>query len=724
MCDDIERSPDVLCPVLIHVHDPAIRERRSMDHRIEKRHRRAIENCSKKWIDLDDNVLDDYILIDDKNLGPLVPEIDSDELPYPEDSIEYGDDDDNDDNDDEDTGSHGKREWSIYKRLQKNALKRHRSDFDFGATYPLANSHGNAYQDSSSHSKYTELYSEFQSARNNFDTMRDLDMAPYAVANSHGDHGGVMTDIRNRGCRENSGSDNLIWDSRPTDANYEIANSHSNYRVFYDSQTQHQSVMPSWSTELWPDNCRRESHVTSEDSIERKDNDDCETNTNESEKKNEQDSGTTCDIEQCLVQIEESLLNIEQNLLHVQDLDIPELRNLLYKSPSIERSLYEVQDLLYSDGIVPVRKKSMSVDSDEEEEEEDEEEVEEEEVWVGQNITIKDNDHEDGNAGAPFLNESKEKSPDVTDEQSLSSVDNHSVNWIDKSNVMREEARESKQQMHLEKPMDFVPNSLSKTPRRIVLDEVKENIRLCSSEPEESMITIDYNLNSACAEKKSLFRDKWHSKTNSLDENSIFQNPELIDKQENGKSSLQNIFLESAGSRHLTAGVKARSESALQTDAKNGRDRRGSHEERLLQPVEGTAEHFQKKIESLASQRRSILADKQRRMMPKSTKDASDSAASRSREKSPTKLKRTATTTTPKNQDKNNGAGKNTDKRKRKKTSGKNPNVSENALEPNKLISFSLSLLLAALLQAVRCLTDLVEDAFRSISYDRSGLLQ
>ncbi|XP_026831106.1 uncharacterized protein LOC113563580 [Ooceraea biroi] len=713
MRDDAERSPDVLCPMLIHVHDPTIRERRSTGHHIEKRHRESVEDRSKKWIDLDENVLDDYVLIDDRNLGPLVPEIDSEEeLPYPENSIEYGDDDENDDNDDdEDTGSHGRREWSIYKRLKKNASKRYLSDFDFGATYPLANSHGNAYQDSSSHSKYAR----FRSARNDLEAVRDLDTTSYAVANSHGEHGDPTTDIRNRDYRCGSESDNPAWDVRATGVNYEIANSHSNYRVFYDSQTQHRAMVPPWPSELWPGNHRRESHATSEDSVAKKDSDECRENTNQSAKKNEEDSGTTCEIEQCLVQIEESLLNIEQNLLHVQDLDIPELRNLLYKSPSIERSLYE--DLLYADGIVPViaRNKSMSVDSDEEEEEEDEEEVEEEEVWVGQNITIKDNDDEDGNAGAPLLNGSNEEPTDTTNEQNLSrSADDHYVDWIDGSNVMQEETRDSSHRTDPEKAMNFIPNSLGKTPRRIVLDEVEENIRLCSSEPEELTITIDYNLNSACAEKKSLFRDKWHSRTNSLDENSIFQNPEFIDNQENGKSSLQNIFLESAENRRLAAGVKARSEGALQPDASKRRDRRGSHEEKLLQAVEATAEDFRKKLESFASQRRTILADKQRRVTPRSD--------TLSRSKSPTKSKRT---TAARNQDRDNGAGKNTgcDKRKRKK-SGKSQSTTENALEPSKLISLSLSLLLAALLQAVRCLTDLVEDAFRSISYDRSGLLQ
>jgi len=736
MRDDAEKSPDVLCPVLIHVHDPAIRERRrSIGHHIEKRHRRAVEDRSKKWIDLDENVLDDYILIDDRNLGPLVPEIDNEELPYPENFIEYVDDDDDDDNDDnnededdngEDTGSHGGPEYSIYKQLRKNTSKRFRPDFDFGATYPLANSHGNAYQDSSSHSKYTELYSEFRNTRNNLDAVRDLDMTSYAVANSHGEHGDRMTNIRNRDYKESSESDNLAWDIRSTSANYEMANSHSNYRVFYDSQTQHQPSVPHWSSELWRENRRKESHVTSEDSVAKRDDDKCETNTNRSRKKNEQESETNCDIEQCLVQIEESLLNIEQNLLHVQDLDIPELRNLLYKSPSIERSLYEVQDLLYADGIVPViaRSKSMSVNSDEEEEEDDEEEVEEEEVWAGQHITIKDNDDEDGNANTSFLNGSNEESSDTTNEQNLSKSidDHHYINWIGGSNLMQEGMTNSNDQIDPEKAMNFVPNSLSKTPRRIVLDEVKENIRLCSSKLEESAIMIDYNLNSTYGEKKSLFRDKWHSRTNSLDENSIFQNLELIDKQENGKSSLQNIFLESTRNHHrLMADMKARSEGALQTDTKKRYDRRGSHEERLLQAVEATTEDFRKKLESFASQRRSILDDKQRKMMPRST----DASVSRSREKSPMKSKY-AITTAAKNQDKENGVGKNIacDKRKRKKTSEKNQNTSENALEPSKLISLSLSLLLAALLQAVRCLTDLVEDAFRSISYDRNGLLQ
>ncbi|XP_032677583.1 uncharacterized protein DDB_G0283697-like [Odontomachus brunneus] len=745
---DAERSPDVLCPVQVHVHDSTARERRCpRGHRAKKKRQRAVDNQATKWIDLDENVPHGYILIDDKNLGPGVLEIDSEEVPFPEHAVEYDDENDDDDDDeddnhgddddndsrDENVGSHGRCEWSMYKQLKKNVAKRYRCDLDLGATYPLANSHGNAYQDSSSHSKYTELYSEFRAKNNPDASNHDFDVTfSYSVANSHSEHGDPTTDVRDRAYRESSESDNLVWDTG-TGANYEIANSHSNYRVFYDSQTQHYAsgMLPPWSSELWPENRREEDRVTSDDSKDnnaiKQDCDEHKATADQSEKKigNEQDSNA-CDIEQCLVQIEESLLNIEQNLLHVQDLDIPELRNLLYKSPSIERSLFEVQDLLYADGIVPViSRKSMSLDSDEEEEEEeDEEEEEEEEVWVGQNLTIKDNDNEDGDASAPLLNSSNEESSDTVnvDEQNPSkSTDDH---YVDGSNVVGEEEKNLSLQTCAEKTMNFVPNSLNKTmPRRIVLDEVKENIRLCSSESEEPTITIDYNLNSACAEKKSFCRDKWHSRTNSLDENSIFQNSELGDKQENSKSSLQDIFLESTSSR-LVTNAKARSEGTLQTnqDKSLRRDRGGSQEE-LLQAVEATAEDFRKKLESFASQRRSML-DRQKKTNPKSIKELSDNT-SRSREKSPVRqAKRATTTTTSKTQEKDNGAGKSTgcDKRKKKKTSAKS--TSDNALIPSKLISLSLSLLLAALLQAVRCLTDLVEDAFRSVSYDRNGLLQ
>lgn len=736
--DNAERNPDVLCPVEIHVHDPAIRERRRrpMSHHVEKRHQRTVEDSSKRWIDLDENVLDGYILIDDRNLGPSVPEFDGEELPYPEDATEYDDDDNGDDdgNQDEDTGSHGRCDWS-YNRSKRSNLKQYRSDFDFGVTYPLANSHGNAYQDSSSHSKYTKLYAEQRKARNNLEIAHGLDMSSYAVANSHGEHGNPSADIRDRGYRENSKGDNQIWDTRPVDMNYEIANSHSNYRVFYDSQTQHQTMMPPWSSEPKSENYKKkeekitkieDTHVTSEKSknnAARKENNK-EYEANQSEKINEPDSETNSDIEQCLVQIEESLLNIEQNLLHVQDLDIPELRNLLYKSPSIERSLYE--DLLYTDGNVPVipKNKSTSLDSDEEQEEnEEEEEIEEEEVWIGQNITIKDNEDEDGDASAPLINSSNEECSDtvnVDEHNSSKSADDHYTDyWTDELNLQEEEKDSNSQYSK----KNFVLNSLGKTlPRKIALDEVKENIRLCSSESEEPTITIDYNLNSAYAEKKSLFRDKWHSRASSLDENSIFQNSEFGDKQENDKPSLQEVFLMATGSRRLAANVKALSEGTLQTERIKRRDRRGSHEEKLLQAVEATAD-FRKKLESFASQRRYVL-HRQKRMMPKLAKEILDNAMSRSKEKSPTKPKR-AIASTAKTQDRDNGAGKNTgcDKRKRKK-SAKNQSTSENALVPSKLISLSLSLLLAALLQAVRCLTDLVEDAFRSVSFDKSGLLQ
>lgn len=722
----------------VHVHDPIIRKRRRRPrgHRVEKRHRRVVKDNTKRWIDLDKNILDDCIPIDDKNLGPSIFEINGGEAPYFDNLTEYDDDDDDDngddnedDDNDEDSGSHDRRESSIYMRSKRSTLRRYPSDFDFGQSYPLANSHENAYQDSSSHGKYTELYPEYcaKSSSNLNMNRRDLDAPSCSVANSHGEYDGLATDISGRGCRDSSEGNNLPWSIR-LGTNYEIANSHSNYCVFYDSQAQHRGVIPPRASELWSENHYGGSRIISRDTdvAKERDKDEHEANNDQSGKgfENEENSETTCDIEQCLVQIEESLLNIEQNLLHVQDLDIPELRNLLYKSPSIERSLFEVQDLLYADGIVPViSRKSIFFDSEEEEEEEDEEEEgQEKEAWI-KNMTNKKNNEED--EGVPLLNSSNEESSDTTnvDEHNLlRSADNHYTNLVDSLSVPREKEKDLSVETCSEKMINFVPNSLGKTlSRKIVLDEVRENIKLYSSEPEESMITIDYNLNTACAEKNSFFRDKWYSRTNSLDENSIFQGPEFGDKQRNGKFSLQDIFFESGS---LAINAKACSEGMLPANQNKllKRNRRRSHEE-LPQTRRTTTENF-RILEDFTSQQRSIL-NRQKKITSKFAKEAPSNAVPESKEKSPAKPKRSCTTST-RSQNKDSSAGKNTecDKRKKKKAFAKSHDASENAMVSSKLISLSLSLLLAALLQAVRCLTDLVEDAFKSISYDRNGLLQ
>ncbi|CAK9800348.1 hypothetical protein ANTPLA_LOCUS2388, partial [Anthophora plagiata] len=418
----------------------------------------------------------------------------------------------NDDN--EDADSHGKDESSIYGRLRREAPRMPRDDLEFSTTYPLANSHGNAYRESTSHTRYSELYSEL-AVKNYLEANRE-DVANYSVANSHGDQS-VSSKNRERSFREQAETEPMAWDTRQH-TNYEVANSHSNYRVFYDSQVHQTELLQAggWPIESWPEHVFANIQVTEEH--KQKSENTCNVVEDEpakvgrSKTKSESSTEPSCDIEQCLVQIEESLLNIEQNLLHVQELDIPELRNLLYKSPSIEKSLYEVQDLLYADGIVPVisKRKSSTIESedeeeDEEEEDEDEDEEDEEEeveeVWVGRNITVKTNDNEDDDAGAGAFDASNEESSDTAnmeENNQAGSVDDHSnADCVDRTTVFPEETADSNYNM---KPMNFIPNSLNKTlPRRILLDGTKENIRLCSSGPENPTI-VDYNLNTACVE--------------------------------------------------------------------------------------------------------------------------------------------------------------------------------------------------------------------------------
>ncbi|KAK2579592.1 hypothetical protein KPH14_010887 [Odynerus spinipes] len=729
-----ERRTDDLCPVQIHVHDSAIRERRreGLERRKERDQKTNVaqQDDARRWIDLDENVLDGYILIDD---GCVESAVIHQERDFPDfedgsEDVDFGDDAD----------SHGNYDSDMY--AERPWPRRARLDLDPGATYPLANSHGNAYRESSSHNEYSRLYSEI-SARKEIEDRRHQEDGDYAIANSHGDH---SPGIRGRSCSGRLETDRLIlWNPKP-DPNYEIANSHSNYRVFYDSQTQHPNVQqPAWPTGSWRDDLEKNQDSTGGDGANTGKKKGLDTGKSPRSKKLKNESeDTTCDIEQCLVQIEESLLNIEQNLLHVQDLDLPELRNLLYKSPSIERSLYEMQDLLYAESIVPVikRSKSLSLESDEDDDEEEEEEEEEEEAWVGEKLTIKDDDDEDGDANPYPFGGSNEESSDTTNQDennpSRSTDDPTSNDWVEDNTGLKNEPVESNIPVEQSKSVNFVPNSLSKTPsRRAVLDENKENIRLCWSEPEDP--TVDYNLNNSCSEKKLHCRDKCHTRTNSLDENPSFKDTELVNKHT--KTSLQNIFLEQKSHRLLNSSDKAKSDGTLQAhrersssssrdDGKRNKERRrrrSSNENRLL-ARDDKNEDFRRKIESMMSYRRSTISNLDHHKKPmKTSTESIERERSRSSDRSPAKSKKTSVSMERIHEkDSAGGKGFGGEKKKRKKGSGRSQSSSENALVPGKLISLSLSLLLAALLQAVRCLTDLVEDAFRSVSYDRNGLLQ
>ena len=306
---DVEGRTDVLCPVQIHVHDPyTARERRRRMDEEDETERRGVQKWggnhrSRNWIDLDENVLDGYILMDDSCLESGVIPDETKELPYPEGGVEV---------DEEDADSHGKDDCSIYSIARRGVSRRgpRGEEFDLSSTYPLANSHGNAYKESSSHTRYTELYTEL-AVKNYLEGNRE-EMGNYSVANSHGDHS-VSSENRERSLRENAETDQSAWDTRQH-TNYEVANSHSNYRVFYDSQTQQRELLRTsgWSIESWREHLMGANNYVVEERKQKSENagqlvrDDESTRTSRSEAKSDPGSEPACDIEQCLVQIEES----------------------------------------------------------------------------------------------------------------------------------------------------------------------------------------------------------------------------------------------------------------------------------------------------------------------------------------------------------------------------------------------------------------------------------
>ncbi|XP_015599477.1 uncharacterized protein LOC107269767 [Cephus cinctus] len=580
--------------------------------------------------------------------------------------------------------------------------------------YSIANSHRNTFQDSNSHSNY-DVFSD--TSERNCKTSYENDSS-HSLANSHGIYRILSESSDRTGEMKNNSQENLIPSG---EMNYEIANSHSNYQIFYNSQTQYEvgddgrgnftrkSLIEAEEYERFQSLIRAQMKSTDVISPTRSE-------TSHSSRSTEETS-TTCDIEECLIQIEESLMNIEQNLLHVQDLDIPELKNLLYKSPSIEKSLFEVQDLLCTENIESAKRgKLFSLNIDDRTENL---------MYIRSKEDSPDSDRE------TFTND--ENLLQFTDDKSLS---DHAENSANVSSVMN-----SIFYANADKNVHFIPNSLSKTPVKSSFDRTKENIKASSfdysdftNDPnaDTSFDDINYNLNNEVDEKGLSDRKKCHSRTNSLDENSIFQNS--TDFGDPRKTSLENLFSDSK-EYYLEINSKAKSEDALEQydnessvvkKSKSSRHTRRRSRDYRLAEVEAKAEEFRKKIENIISSRRSAIPNLEGTKVSLRNSKETPENRSNSLEKSP-KIRKTSVDTINE-KDKDSPTSKpfkpnSYEKRKRKKLANRTQST-ENALVPSKLISLSLSLLLAALLQAVRCLTDLVEDAFRSVSYDRSGLLE
>lgn len=677
-----ERSDptDILCPVQIHVEPNA----ENINVVGSGTSTGNIPEIERDLLDLDSD--DDhiqaksYILIGDCQSNDTTPK----KIPYP------------------DANSH-----SNYNLLTEDTRSFESWSRNLLSSYPIANSHINVFQDTNSHSKY-DVFSDCNSDKNGGISYDDG--SSYSMANSHGIYR-LLSDSSDR-TGENLSRENLI---SPDEANYEIANSHSNYQIFYNSQTQYdidiEGVRKGFS---------RRSPMTVED-YERLQQmvgpwtkrADPGTTSPVSESshssKSTEETSTTCDIEECLIQIEESLLNIEQNLLHVQDLDIPELKNLLYKSPSIERSLFEVQDLLCSGNIESVKRGTLfSLCNNYDKEE----------------LTEKSSSKEDSSNSNHDTFTNDENLLQFTDDRSTSEENSANVTHATSKSIFYGS---------VDRNVNFIPNSLGKTPTtKAGFDEIEDNIKVYHTNDKcdhNDDLTIRYNLNIEDAEKKLMNRKKCYSRTNSLDDNSIFQSTDFSKPR---KTSLENLFFE-ANETYLEINGKAKSEDTLeQYDNKASFERkRKSSEHPRKRSKEGDrmvedetkAEEFRKKIENIISSRRSALPNLENQV--KTTKNSKEPLENRSNslERSPKPRKGSA----DKLYDKDSPTSKafkssSYEKRKRKKPN--RTQSSENALVPSKLISLSLSLLLAALLQAVRCLTDLVEDAFRSVSYDRSGLLE
>ncbi|XP_048512766.1 uncharacterized protein LOC125501354 [Athalia rosae] len=583
-------------------------------------------------------------------------------------------------------------------------------------SYSAANreDEGNYFQDSNSHGRY-DVPSDASADRNFTDIRFVADGSSRSAANSHGTYR-ILSESSDRtatGDNEDLSREILI---PPEESNYEIANSHSNYKIFYNSQTHFERrdrPIPRDDDGRVPNtgNFNANSSPTRSDSSR--------------SSRSTEETSTTCDIEECLVQIEESLLNIEQNLLHVQDLDIPELKNLLYKSPSIDRSLFEVQDLLCTENLESVKR--------------------------GQLFAF--NFENPDNIGDLSL---RELSPDSDDHDTFTNDDNLLLQFNDeKINAVSDQLQMAKRSEDVN--VNFVPNSLGRTPTRRDFGGAGENIKSYSldngdfSDDGFSKMTnffrdntadvINDNLNSRIEEKKTLDGKKCNSRTNSLDENSmsVFQDPELPGIIVQRKSSLESLRLsEKSRENYLEANSKAKSDDTLDNKLSynekrkfSRRSKRRSKENRLAE-VEAKTEEFRRKIESIISSRKSIIPNLETGQKTSRSQGANDNSSGRksSRENSPrirnSSLQNERTAASGKKLESPNARQSKSnsfEKGKRKKTS--RIHSAENAaLVPSKLISLSLSLLLAALLQAVRCLTDLVEDAFRSVSFDRNGLLE
>lgn len=601
-----------LCPVQVH---KVPGQSSSMDYFFQDNDDVDLLNLDSD----DDNILDDNcILIDDSSISiNSTPQ----RSLYP------------------DANSH-----SNYNLTMENVV------FNSPKSFPSGNHQRSNYHETNSHANYDILHNVRKNVRTNEGS------PAYSIASHRAGRAGAT----NKNLIEEK-FNKKYWSpfkSIKDEANYEVANSHSNYQIFHNTRLDTETNnITSWTEDsklLRTDDNREQVEEVERQSV---------TSPSKSESSAKStESSTTCDIEECLMQIEESLLNIEKNLLHVQDLDIPELKHILYKSPSVERSLFEVQDLLCSESSASMMISKLFRSASEDQ------------LQVLQNLV-----------------------QDMASKNSVNSDDNSLTNENLSPLANDPCVEQNLSYDNVDKNINFLLSN------REVTTENEETTSIDQELSEFMQIEKDLSANncdsSSLVDDECKQRNKFHSRTNSLDEGSIYTEPS--DRRERRKTSLANLFSTPLEQR-LDSNGKTKSDDTLEKSTSDiVKGRRNSRDDRLAS-VEAKALEFRRMIEEIISKRK---------LNPRGNPESSE-VKSLNKVPGPREFRHLQTK-------KSTGC----DKRKRKKAPSRVQST-EKALVSNKLISLSLSLLLAALLQAVRCLTDLVEDAFRSVSYERSGLFQ
>lgn len=587
----------------------------------------------------------------------------------------------------------------------------------------------------------------------------------YSVANSHLVYG-ILSEESEKISDDLSRERLISFD--PVD-NYEIANSHSNYQVLYnrddfidprtghDQLNNHSRFDNSSSLSDRDYDCQKFHHFARSRikflQIGNSPPNESES-TNASSKSTEETTTSTCDIEDCLIQIEESLMNIEQNLLHVQELDLPEFKSLLYETPSIERNISDFKDILTIENIALGKKININVENHSREEKiNSDREFGDKRVSLDRDTsknksgtdrfeaerTLTEKLPADRDLSEKSMNE-KRQNEDDGDDNILQFTDEFSVSEnIEYSTSLPSSTRDSHDYPNADKNVNFIPNSLGKIPTRYNIAKTKENIPVDVEATEKNdsrrrsldddlTDLINYNLNNLTIDKSPELDPKVsQSRTNSLDENSMYRFSD-----ERKKASLENLRSELRMNSNLSICAKARSENAIGNlvaacsivrEKPSNRASEKSRQVRIAE-VEAKAEEFRRMIENIVTNRcvtgrasfDTVKSNRTSKNHCHRSSPKSCSTANRNNEKNNEILR-----------DRDNNSPSNNkpytyEKKKRKKLANRSQS-GDNALVPSKIISLSLSLLLAALLQAVRCLADLVEDAFRSVSFEKNNLL-